>query len=458
MDQNVNQAPAEYAPIEEVPAGSPVKKIISFVIGLIVIVVIALVAFLIVIPRLSPKAPTDVTLTYWGIWEDTVPLSAAAAEFTRQNPHIKIKIENQDIKSLGKYIDRLQTRINNGTGPDIFRFHNSWVTELKPYLLPLPQDVVTSTSLDSKFYPTVSQDLKINGAYYGVPINFDSLALFVNVQIFQAAGKTTYPSTWDDLLSDAKQLTVKDANGKITTSGAALGTFDNIAHAPDIVSLLLVQNGADLKNLAGPSRKSAVDALDFYTSFAKGDAKVWDDTIENSTLAFAKGNLAMYIGYSWDIFEIKALNPNLQFAVVPVPHLPGRENTIASYWPEGVSSKTKHPKESFDFIKFLASKQTMETLYEQESKTRLFGELYPRTDMADLLKSNTLIYPFVAQGDKAVSTIFSGDTHDDAMVASLNQYLGNAVRSIVADNTSPDSAVDTLSAGVSQVLGRYAGK
>lgn len=456
MDENQNREATEDLGAQEAPQMVlPVKKIISLVIGLVLVAIFLIVFFVFILPRFSKNTPKDVTLIYWGIWEDASPFAEVAAEWTRQNPNIKIKYEKQDIKSLGKYIDRLATRIDNGTGPDIFRYHNSWIMELKPLLLPLPEDVVKTLELDNKFYPVVSSDIKIKGAYYGVPINFDTLAMFVNTQILNAAGILEYPKTWDDLASVARLLTVKDSEGKIVTSGAALGVYSNIAHASDIVSLLLIQNGADIKNLAGPSKQNALDALEFYTSFAKGEGKVWDGSLENSKLAFAKGNLALYFGYSWDIFEIKALNPNLEFAVVSVPSLPQRKSTIASYWVEGVSAKSKFSKEAFQFLKFLASRKTMEKLYALESKTRLFGELYPRSDMAELLKDNTLIYAFIEQGKEAKSTIFSSDTYDEAMVDGLNSYMANALNSIVNDNTSFQTALDTLSGGVSQILERY---
>lgn len=457
MDENLNQ---ESQPIEggvpiESGGGSGMKKIISLAIGLILIIVLVILAVVFILPRFKSSEPQEAELVYWGIWEDAQAFREVADEFTKSHPNIKIKYEKQDIKGLGKYVDRLSTRIGNGTGPDIFRYHNSWVTEVRPLLLPFPQDVVKSLQLD-KFYKVVQDDLRVNGAYYGVPIQFDTLSLFVNVQSFAAAGINEYPSTWDDLANIARKLTVKDAAGRIVSSGAALGTYDNIAHASDIISLLLIQNGANLLDLNGTSKQNSYDAIDFYTSFARGDAKVWDDTLENSKLLFAKGNLAMYFGYSWDIFEIKALNPNLEFAIVPVPHLPSRNATVASYWVEGVSSKTKFSKEAFEFLKFLASKETMENFYSKESKIRLFGSLYPRKDMADLLKTNTLIYPFVEQGEIATSAIFSSDTHDDAMVSSLNSYLENAIRSVVTENGSPQSAVETLSQGVNQVLSKYA--
>ena len=457
MDENLNQDPQNEI-VEEAPRSFPIKKVISLVVGLIVILIIILIVVFVVIPRISPKKQENVTLKYWLAWEDPAPYKAIADEFTRKNPHIKVEVEKQDIKNLGKYIDRLKKRSDIGTGPDLYRFHNAWVTELigLSLILPLPQDVVSATELDSKFYPVVKNDLQVNGAYYGVPLQFDTLALFVNTQIFKENGIETYPSTWEDLYPLALKLTVADENGKITTSGIALGTYDNVSHAPDIVSLLLTQSGANPRKLNG-EQQSSTDAFVFYTSFVNREGAVWDSTMENSTLAFAKGNVAMFLGYSWNIFEIKAINPELQFAILPAPYVAGGQpSTIASYWVEGVSSKSKHPAEAFEFLKFLGSRQNMEKLYAQEAKTRLFGELYPRTDMADLLKSNTLIYPFVSQGKNAVSTIFSSNTYDDAMVDQLNTYMGDAIRAITNDGTSPQTAVDTLSQGVAEVIGKYA--
>lgn len=465
MEENLNQTPVNNdAGIGE-SSGFPIKKVLSLVIGLIVFIAIIVAVFMFLLPRFLNSKPTNATIVYWGAWESVVPYKTIADEFMKKNPGIKVKVEMQDIKSLGKYVDRLITRANNGTGPDVFRFHNSWVTEINQILLPLPQSVVDATEVNKKYYSVVDSDLKVKGAYYGVPTHYDALALFVNPEIFKNAGIQKYPTSWDEIYTIAPQLTVKDSDGKIITAGIALGTYDNITHAPDIVSLLFLQNGANLRDLSGTQnpneaeglkqKNKAVDGLKFYTSFAKGDANVWDESMDDSSVAFAKGNLAMYIGYSWDIFQIQAINPDLKFIVLPAPHLFERKNTVASYWIEGVSSKTKYPKQAFEFLKFLVSKESLEQLYAQEAKTRAFGELYPRTDMADLLKSNKIIYPFVQQGKDAVSTIFSSNTYDDAMTDSLNVYLGNAVRSVVGDNTSEESAIDTLSAGVDQVYSRY---
>lgn len=433
------------------------KKIARILIGVFLLLQIVFFSIFFILPRLRPTSEQgEVTLVYWGVWEPPAVMSPIFADFERQHPNVKIKYEKQDVKFLGKYVERLRTRIQNGTGPDVLRFHNSWLIQMKDSLLPFPSDLVNTAELATdKYYDVVKRDLSSSGAFYGIPLHIDTMALFINSEIFKSAGIVSYPTTWDELSVISRQLTVKDEKGDIKTAGVALGSFDNIDHASDIIFLLFLQNGANIRNLEGESRKNAQDALDFYVSFAKGEDRVWNEKLEHSKLAFAKGKLAMFFGYSWDILDFATLNPKLAFTVIPVPHLPGRGTTIASYWAEGVSAKTKHPKEAFELLQFVSQKQTLQRLYEQEAKTRPIGELYSRSDMASLLRDNQNGWVFVEQARDAEASLFAADTFDGGVNAALNGYLGNAVRSVLSGSNTSASAVETLAQGITQVLTRY---
>lgn len=428
----------------------PFALLLKIVGALVVCVAIWFLFSYLILPRFSKsEAPKDVTITYWGLWESENTMKTIFADFEKKNPGIKVVYEKQNNKD---YRDRLNARMQNGTGPDVFLFHNSWLLQTSSFLLPLPADVIGKSEFEKSFYPVMVKDLTRNGGIYGIPFGFDTLSLFINTEIFKQAG-VTVPTNWQDFGKTARLVTVKDGSGTIKTSGVALGTFDNITHAPDILAMLFAQNGANFKDVANTSQ-SMVDTLDFYTSFAKDDAKVWDASLDPSILAFAKGNLAMYFGFSWDIFTIRAISPNLTFEVVSVPNLPGRNITTASYWVSGVSAKSKNQKESLLLLKYLSQKETMQKIFSESSKTRLFGELYPRQDLADLLKDNSLVYPFVSQGMGATSSFFASDTYDNGFNAQMNGYLGNTVRAVLS-GTSTETAIETLTKGVAQVLGQY---
>ena len=425
------------------------KKPILILGGIVAILIVGFLLFKVVGLFAGRGDQEPVTLTYWGLWEEPAVMQSVLSDFETEYPHIKVEYSKKDIK---QYRQSLVTQINNGTGPDIYRFHNSWTPLVQEILLPLSSDVVTPQDFQTTYFPIVQRDLVKNGAIYGIPLGIDTIALFVNTELFQAAG-VAVPRTWNEFISVSRELTVKDSDGKIQTAGAALGAYDNITHAPDIISVLLAQNGTNFTQFSS-TLSNTTEALQFYTDFSRGDSGVWDETLDPSRTAFAKGNLAMYFGYSWDIFMIQELNPQLSFTTHQVPSLPGRSMSVASYWVDGVSSKTKHPDEAMLLMAYLAKKETAQKFYQEATKVRLFGEPYARRDLAETLNGNPLIYPFVSQAETAVSTYFVSDTYDDGLNNPLNAYLGNAVRSMQG-NSSADSAVETLSEGVTQVLGRY---
>ncbi len=201
-----------------------------FVVGLIIL---ALWAF--VLRGSSDKADEDVTLTYWGVWEDISVLQPVFDDFERDNPNITIQYEKIDIKTLGDYVSRLKTRTAEGKGPDIMRFHSSWLVQIQDILTPFPEDVVKETGLSDDYFKVVERDLKRNGAYYGLPLSIDTLALYVNTNLLNNLGASV-PTSWDDLESTARELTTIEG-GKIISSGVAMGTYDNIAHSSDLIAL-----------------------------------------------------------------------------------------------------------------------------------------------------------------------------------------------------------------------------
>lgn len=440
------------------PPGDNKKKLLFIGIGvLVLLVVIIFVVRLVSSASSNAEEDEKAELTYWGLYEDPKVMQVLLDDFHRENPKITVKYTQQ---SPDGYRDRLMTRIKSGTGPDIFQFHNAWVPMLTGTLLPLSQDAVNPKEFEKVYYKVIRSDLVKNGGILGIPLRIDTLALYTNDQMFSSQ-QLNPPKDWDQFVQAAGGLTVRaddgPQKGRITTAGAAIGTYDNISHAPDLISLLLVQTRVDLTDI-GKHPNEAGEALAYYTLFAKngGDVqKVWDGTLDPSVVAFANGRVGMFFGYSWDMFTIRALNPSLAFSVHPVPQLDSaNKKTIASYWVEGVSRGTKYPKAAMKFMAFLNQKETQQKYYTETVKASKLGSPYARVDLAATLKSEPLLAPFVEQASYAVSTPFVGDTRDNGLNATVNGYLKNAVLSL-SDNTSAESAVSTLDQGVKQAFAQY---
>lgn len=432
-------------------SNNPVRgKIVKIVIGIVLFLLILGIGSM-VYSRFGQKPETGaaVTLTYWGLWEENKTMQVLIDDFQRNNPTIKVVYQKQDPEL---YKERVLARSDTGNGPDILTYHNTWLPTMRNVLLPLPQDVVTPEEFKKTYYPVVHADLIHNGAIYGIPQGIDTLALFVNKDIFDAAG-IGIPQTWDEFIRAAKTLTVKDETGAIKTAGAAMGTYDNVTHAPDLLSLLFVQNGVNLSAFSN-AQPLIADTLTFYTAFALDRESVWNGSLTPARLAFANGELAMYFGYSWEIPVLFAANPNLVFTIHPAPNLPTKQISIASYWVNGVSNKSKFQKEALLFTKYLAQKEVAQKLYTESAKLRTYGTPYARVDLAETLSDNPFLYPFVLQAPYATSSYFASETQDKDYNTRLNEYLGNAVRSMQT-GVSADSAAETLINGVAQVRSLY---
>ncbi len=388
------------------------------------------------------------TLEYWGLWENDSTVQGVLSEFESTHPGITVKYSKQNPK---QYRERLQAFIEKGDGPDVFRFHNTWVPMLRNELSPAPATIMSDSEFSTSFYPVANADL-VGGQYvYGIPMEIDGLGLYYNEDLFVAAGVSP-PTTWEDVLNIVPKLTVRNGSS-IITSAIALGTAGNVEHFSDILATMMMQNGAKLST---PTGQQAEEALAFYKKFSTTSDPVytWNDTMDNSVNAFASGKVAMILAPSWRVFDIKQTNASLRFKVVPIPQLPGNTVTWASYWVEGVSSKSKNSQVAWELVKFMTSRETLEKMYSEASKTRLFGEPYARVDMANLLIEDPYVGAYIKQANTAKSFPLASRTFDNGINTNLIKYIEDAINS-VSQGSAPSAALETASNGFAQVLGNF---
>lgn len=440
--------PQAAPPQESAPksGGTPIMKRILILLAILLVVIGIGVGAFFGFQRFSGSK--EVTLTYWGLWENNATLQTMLTNFQTKNPSIKIQYMKQ---SPRQYRERLQAAIARGEGPDVFEFHNTWVPMLRNELSPAPATVMSAAEFSSTFYPVASADLVGGSSVYGMPMMIDGLGLYYNSDLLSTAGVNP-PTTWPELLDIVPKLTVR-TDTQIQKSAIALGTTGNVENFSDIIALMMMQNGA---KLITPTGKEAEDTLTFYRKFANPSDPVytWNETMDNSVYAFATGKVAMMIAPSWRVFDIKQINPSLNFKIVSVPQLPGNTINWASYWVEGVSTKSKSPAAAWDFVKYLTSKDTATTLYAEEAKARLFGQPYARVDLASTLTSDPYVGAYISGAPTAKSFPLASRTFDNGINDKLIKYLTDAVNS-VGQGTAPTQALDTMSQGFAQVLGSY---
>ena len=391
----------------------------------------------------------QVSLTYWGLWEDKEVIQPLIDQYQQKNTNVKISYQKMSPQS---YREKLVVRSKINQGPDLFRFHNTWVPEIKEVLAPLPASIMNNSEFEKTFYKVHQKDLKVGNYYYGLPLEIDGLVLIYNESLFKKGGVSTVPSTWDEITDIVPRLTVKDTKGILITSGIAMGTTRNIEHFSDVFALLLVQNGGSLDKL---DQQEAAGALEIYRKFAEEPQGYWNEEMPNSVNAFIQEKVAMIIVPSWEALTIKTTNPEIAMKVISVPSVPGASVvSIANYWVEGVSRFSKNQIEAWKFLRYLTEKDNLTKLYEIESRLRPFGEPYSRVDLAPLLSQNQYLGAVIKQANDFVSVPLISKTYDNGLNDELIKYLENAINSTIQGVTYSE-ALKTTKEGVTQIFTKY---
>lgn len=422
------QVPA--TPVQPPPKKRKIPiKIILIIFGILALAAVIFAGFNFVIDN-KGSGGGEITLTWWGNWEDSSVIEPIIASYQEDNPNITINYVRQ---SKEEYRERLTNSLAQRKGPDIFRIHNTWVPMFGNSLSVLPPEIMSSEEYESTFYRAILESVSARDGIVGIPLQFDALALFINQDLFTTFGVPT-PESWDELREAAGRLTISDRRSGVTTqAGIALGSVVNIKHWEEIIALMMIQNKA---NLTEPSDEGAIGALKYYSRFKTEDF-VWDETLPDSVTAFATGKVAMIFAPTYRAYEIRRLNPAIKFKVVAVPQLPKFDEsepdiTYASFYVESVWEKSKNPTAAWKFLKYVSSKENIERLQQNQAKSaRVIKEASPRLDM----RNSELIDPNVSGMIKIAPTArvwyLASETNDGE--TGLNTQLSNLFFNIFAD-------------------------
>ncbi len=345
------------------------------------------------------EAVTPVKLKVWRVFDDDDTMRKIMSEY--QTIHSNISFEYKTLR-FDEYETELIRAFATGEGPDIFSLHNTWLKEYEDLMAPLPDSlsipykevkgtIKKETIITIKEEPTVSQrELKndfidqvaedvilsyqpdpkkaAEDRIFGLPLAVDTLALFYNKDLLNAASIAEPPTSWTEFQDQVKLLTRVDSNGELVQSGAAIGTSKNIERAVDLLSVLMMQNGTIMERGDRPyfaeasdvSEAPALDATYFYTAFANPvkDVYTWNADQAESFEAFTTGKTAFFFGYSYHLPLVRARAPKLNFAVAPLPQIAdSRVVNYANYWVETVAKASENQKWAWDFIQFAASEE-----------------------------------------------------------------------------------------------------
>jgi multiple sugar transport system substrate-binding protein len=311
----------------------------------------------------KPGTQVSGTVELWHFFteREAKAIDSVVADFQSAHPNIKVTVKS------GQDDSKVTQAIGAGNGPDVglsystdivgkFCSSGAWV-DLTPYI---QRDKVDLNKLNA----TTRQYTQFDGKRCAMPFLADAYGLFYNKDLFAKAGISGPPKTLDELIADAKKLTVKNPDGSLKTVGF-LPLFDfyenAAAHlAPAVGAKWLTDDG---KSAVGSDpawktlltwQKSLVDWYG-YDKLQKFRAGLGDEFSADN--AFQKGKVAINVDAEYRLAFLKDQAPKLAYGVAPLPTTdPARYG--AGYITGnivGISKNAKNPEAAWELIKYLTT-------------------------------------------------------------------------------------------------------
>lgn len=285
-------------------------------------------------------------------------LNQVIAQFEAMHPKIRVKFE----VIADQYMDVIKTRLIGDAAPDVFyleAFEAPFLLD-KNVLEPLNPYITSDFDL-ADFEPDLLDLFTFENQLYGLPKDYSTLALFYNPDAFAAAGIAQPPSTWNELLADAQQLTIdRNQDGKIDQYG--LGIIPELARLGYVVRAF----GGDMVDANGYATYAAEDSVQGLQQIVdpyrrdRSLVQPADVGSNSGTELFGQGKAAMVIEGNWAIPFLQDTFPDQTFATAEVPQLNQQSGTMVYTVAYVMNRDSQHKAEAWELIAYLTGKKGMQ--------------------------------------------------------------------------------------------------
>jgi multiple sugar transport system substrate-binding protein len=328
---------------------------------------------------INPSAShAPVTLTMWSEWtsaRETKTFNQIFTGFEQQYPWITV-----DSKT-GLTDPKITAAINANDAPDAvlsFGVDNvgkwcqtgAWI-DLNKYI-----QGPDGFDLKATIPPAALTYTSYNGIQCSLPFLTDATGLYYNLDMFQKAGITDPPKTTDELIDDAKKLTVFNADGSIKVAGFVpwLGYnccgMTTLSFGHMFGASWLDANG-EPAFASDPAWAAMFDwQKRFITDvYGQGDYATGVDRLQrfvagtadefSSANDFEIGRVAMTLDGEWRPAFIADEHPSLKYDTAPMPVAPDKPDLYGSGVVGGtvigIPRGSEHEAEAWLLIKYMAT-------------------------------------------------------------------------------------------------------
>jgi multiple sugar transport system substrate-binding protein len=280
------------------------------------------------------------------------------------------------------YFDKLITALSTGTAPDVFQVPIVMAEQLvtAKAIAPVPDSVMTSDQIASEFVPwTVERWQGDDGKYYGLPTDTQTLLLFINTDLLTESGgdPANPPATWEELKTQARAGTKRDANGTMTQAG--LDTRYNWAVYTQAMYSFIDGPVVDAATCTAEyDNEQGIAAWQMVADLMTGPEAVDSPEFLTGQKKFEQGKAVFYINHPVTRGRLALEAPDLNWIVAPAPVPEGKEPTTVGYsWAYVVNAASQNVDLAWRWVQSLTDRDAQMTWNETA------GDLPSLTALAD---------------------------------------------------------------------------
>ena len=357
-------------------------------------------------------------------------------EFTEETG---IEIEWVEIPHDNMHERFVQEAISGSGAIDIYDTDQPWISEFasKGYLEPLGDKLTEEDKSD--FYQAALDASSYEGEVYSIPFFVHTPIVYYRTDLFEEAGITEFPKTWEEYAEAAKKLTKDDVYGTIIEAKQA---GEPVTH---LVDWFYKGGGSiiDKDNNVTVNSPENIETFNFLLKMMYEDKSVMPGSLgyDNADVhnMFMQGKVAMV--KNWPYMYAMAKDPEQsavsdKFAVAVQPA--GKEQATAAWtWGFGISNSSKNKEAAWEFIQWATSPEQLAALGIANTNP------VPRNSSLEIVKGDTSLTDFDKESIQVMSEAlnYASNATENPNFPTVQNELSYTLSNIMSQQVSVEEGL-----------------
>ncbi|EMQ0908283.1 TPA: extracellular solute-binding protein [Raoultella ornithinolytica] len=363
-------------------------------------------------------------------------IRAMTADFEKQNPDIKINLEFVPYEALHDKI--VAARGAGGNGYDVVLFDAIWPAEFSHFDLLQDVSARIPAAEREKVFPGAMNTVVYKGKTLGMPWILDTKYLYYNKAMLDKAGIKQLPTTWQQVMDDAK--IIKDKG--IVKYPLVWSWSQAEALVCDYTTLVSGFGGQFYQNgkldFSTPASLKAVTLMKKSLDDGLSNPASREYLEEDVRKAFSNGDAAFAL--NWTYMYNMANDPKQSkvagdVGIMPAPgDTPDKPGAVNGSMGLGIAKASQHPEQAWQYIHYLTS-QPVQDKYAKLSLP-VWKSSYQDPAVAKGQES------LIAAADKSLNVMLSRP--ETADYSRLSNALQQQLQAVLQDKATPDAAMQAV--------------